>query len=588
MQPFPNLNPAQDVGRGEVSSSSSSTQGGQVANAHPGNKPDKSAFVDAEIIKAIPDYEIGIIAHKMSNRGFKDRAAWPSHTFAEIYLYHGTQEEVKQYARRVAQMAESAHNLIRTQQRNLGDMSPSSSVEEITLPLSLALQTHSQARRRQGVWNATDPGMNKESIDVGTLFNCIDHAKRKILLKDIKRYDPLNEKLKLRDWCTWYDANRHYLSSLPREQANFVLLNSVPEQYTDKIIKNERQNLLTTATLILGRRIGSVVYKRTGVDPLVVANNLNHGEYNIAEPSDLFRRIIELHYCTYRITPGEIFLLDMYKAITQYIPFSGQAMFVVKVEQEYPALEEVQYPSLEDDVGEMLHRGKKTNDTVLPDTPSGIHTYAEFLKAQAIIACLKHKGPIYCNMRKDHQNRGRGRIVQAAANTAAHVRPNNTRQVTDQRDNRIEDIPFRRNDPPRREATPRREDVMRRDEVPRRGDPIRNDEVPRREDAPRVCTHCHSKTHWIEECWFFRPEIEQQRKREIADKKKTRNADRLAKHQAKMSQYRRTDVPSRRELTPARGGYQGDRRNARSQQVNAVQVQDQPRNNVGDFRRSDA
>ena len=339
---------------------------------------------------------------------------------------------VRDYCQHVVKADELAKSFARAKEPQYGELSADSEEEETKIPRTVSRKALIQDRRRPGTWNMTDQAMKKPIIgDMLTLYASIDVKREKNLMEDVLKYSVYSSDEELRDWMTWYDILRPYANSLPVKEANFVLLKATPPMYTRHIIEALKEEVHDTPNITLARRIGSVIYQRQKINPKALASSICKGQYKIVDQICLFRRIVDLHHCTFTKPSNENFMMDLYHAIRDYIPYKKQDAFDTKVFRKYPGVYQYLHPAMVDAYGEnAVEDIDTTAELELPETPSQIYDYVEFLQAKAAMVCDEAGGPIYKDhVRKNTSTPGRGRVVTTAATNVAQRPPNNSRQV---------------------------------------------------------------------------------------------------------------------------------------------------------------
>ena len=465
--------------------------------------------------------EKDLITSKMGARQYPIPALWPKMTFARVYLKHGNNAEIREYARLQLEAAHVEQAFAASKVPKEGEISSDSECEEIRIPHRSYTAPH---RKGPGVWNRVEPGMHQETTALGSLFEDIDHKRERTLTARVPFFSIIDPNVELRDFCTWYDSIRQLIISLTVVEANFVLLSRVPPAYVQNILHEEKLEVREMPNPTLARRIGAVAYQRANINPTARARYLCMGRNRIGDIFELLRRVIDLHYCTYHKPSPEVFVMSLFHAIQEYIPNRGQSKFNDAVYEEYPAVHLEMYPTAHDNFGPHAFGKKAKKEAKMPTSPLEISHYADFLQANAAIVCLEHDGP-YCRvLAKKSTNEGGPQVVTNAANFVASV--------------------------PQQSPRPRLQPNNNRSDVPATR-PV--------DRSQRWCGTCKTTTHSEDDCYVLHPEIKDRRLKEIADKKKERTQGRLAAHQLKKSQRSPAEQSSRPLATATRGGYGRER-----------------------------
>ena len=420
---------------------------------------------------------------------------------------------------------------------------------------------HSAVPHREPAnWNQLELGMTKPPTILGVLFSDIDFMRQLTLIKRVPSFEILNPVRELRDWCTWYDHVRQYIHFLSPKDANFVLLARVPPTYSQNIIQEFERAILDMPTHSLASRIGSVVYQRVRIDPVQRARYLCMGESRIGDPFDLFRRVIDLHYCNYHRPTPEAFVTNLFQAIEEYIPRQGRLKFNDQMFAEYPAVHHARFPTMYDYFGFNVFGKSSKKDAKLPSTPMEISHFADFLQATAALICDENGGPFCQVLVGSSANDSRPHVVTNAAHGLSPA--------------------------PQHTAPPR---SARTALVPA---PNQDGRVMSNSTdlSPRCCILCN-KPHYVTwDAYLAHPEIQDRIWKDLAAKNKASRQARVAVHKPHKSQLLAAEQASRLLASTTRSGHELGRgepnQTGPSQPSQAVALQSQPRttvNSVGKY-----
>ena len=377
-----------------ASASTNSTIGDLLATGASLVVKDTSDPMEKKVVDGLNAEDLAVISKKMYRRGFPDKTNWPTVTFSKVYLQYGVSEFVKKYARCALRALEAKRALLSVSDPNSVTNQLSSDEETQRNSRIRSHEHYDEEMLEVGEWNEMDPTMSKPPMDVGSIFKDLDEKAKKLLSEKIAGYNPLNPDVELRDWCTYYDSIRAYCSSLSVLKANFVLVNSVPPVYILYLMAGLKTQVLTMPNLILARRIGCVMYERNQVDPVALSAVLWKGRFKIANTADLLRRIVDMHYCTFPKVDKKVFVINLLKAIADYVPYKCQDKFYASVYRIYPTVERAQHPGIVETYGVDLYKDHIMMSLPFPKSAMEINAFAKHIQVSAAMACAPPIGVV--------------------------------------------------------------------------------------------------------------------------------------------------------------------------------------------------
>ena len=151
------------------------TLGSSTSRSNPNRSPvhrestDLSGPITAGVVERMNAKERDLITSKMMARNYPIPALWPKVTFARVYMKHGNNAEIREYAQLQLDAAKVEQAFAAIKAPKEGDISSGSECGEVKNSLRSYITSQ---RKGPGVWNRVESGMQQETCYTGTRYLC--------------------------------------------------------------------------------------------------------------------------------------------------------------------------------------------------------------------------------------------------------------------------------------------------------------------------------------------------------------------------------------------------------------------------------
>jgi hypothetical protein len=508
-------------------------------NPHDGLPAPLGDNIPELMYKIIPVEEREALNQVMLTKGHQ-APNWPKEEFARIYLINGCHELLRRYCRMILQ-TESVKDQLVLSQKLIGGQRNAFLEEEQEEQVE-KLRRQDKKRQQLGFaeyetpWNQVEDELPRD-IDITAVFSDIDSKRSKELLDGIEKYPWNSREEELGDYLSWIKRIQGDLDAQPTYRANFILLRKVGSVYAAEILKLYRFNLRTMATETLVRKVGTLVYKRQGKDPVLLASTIRRKDYGCIARQDLYQRVVDLHYCRSDYISEHEFVIELLTSVAMKIPHRFRESYYRDVFEYYGSINDRMQGNASSRLVSILPTGvshKLEQGLLFPTGAKAIREYANFLVYMA----------------------GRLNVAQLESNYVKHcATPDDPEYGLLQRNAKR---PERTEKSTKKEvktaSTPRRDGAAAGKEqlTPARGKKSEskasgNEQTPGRGSgsarSERYCENCRSNTHTDETCWTLHPEQKEEfekRRKEFREARNARWKRRNASEKGKASDVEKT------------------------------------------------
>ena len=505
-----------EVREGALPTAAAFTAEGNGAASHEGShveiRQQNVDYLPYALFIRIPVEERDALIPVMAKKGYQS-PNWPMGEFARLYLLKGCHEVLRQYCRMILQTT-AVREQFELSQQYAGQPTTTLFDEEWE---SQRKQQIKQEKERQEMgfrdfeapWNQAEEGPPRDT-DLAAVFNQIDAKKSKEILEGFERYpdcDPDEEKS---DYLAWVRRIRSDLNAHSTYNANYALLRKAGHLYSTELLRGHRFNLRTMHTDALIMKLGALVYRQQGKNPLQLACDAKKGRWGCTSRQDLYQRVVDLYYCRSDNISEQDFVISLFVAVSMKIPVTYREAYYKDVFALYPSLnDKMQGNPCAQMVKGLPPAAYQGTGSGLP-FPTGPKAIKEFACSLVYKAsqrnaqeleqahtrhCIVSNDPLYGLMQKpkvlDKPRRG-----DMKANSTPK-RDKSTSEKENSAPRRGAKQADRGGAPP---ATPERGSGLRR---------------------PKLwCTHCKRSAHTEETCWELHPELKEEFRRKRTEERR--------------------------------------------------------------------
>ena len=406
-----------------------------------------------------------------------NEVAWPVERFANSYLNGGSSVAIIEWAVPRARSSSRRSTL-----EFLSSMAPD------TQP------TPRPPRSRRPVWSSkfaapvTQTGSGDFTLKEACPHVNAEEAYRK--KKGVFKFDPASEDVHARDFCAWYDNYRLYFSGLARDLANYVLMQSVDEQFTHEVLNELQDEVSIIPTSYLAQEIGRTVYQKLKINPTRVANKVRLNKDGCISQYHVYRRVADLHLCRGDSCDSAQFCISLFYAFVSHAEVESTA----KARQLYYALRS-SYAKLmcEIDTSIPLTATESLNSRPVPETQEDIREFVKWLLDQIVVPVAEDMAARFRRYAAEREERNPDRNNQNRVNTGN----NRFKRGRDYADDTG--------------SEPKRGNYNRISSAESKT-PTKPPNDPGTPKPPVVCTHCGKPNHTEDKCWIKHPELRRERR----------------------------------------------------------------------------
>ena len=309
----------------------------------------KEPVVFPALIYDLPEHELIPIKERMKELGHYDPNNYPITDFTKCYKKLGNSLHVKRYCKHALDGFENALTYSKSRgrgpkARHSDDSSKGSSDDHDNVSRH-KLRT-SILSENQTVWHQEGLTGLGNDHSLAQIFQGLPREDLKSALKEIRSYDPSHPHLVRNDYCSWRASIAKDLTRYPPEVANYILLYKAGAEFSEAIVEEYGSAVREMSTLHLSRALGSLVYRTQDRNPIEVACQLRVGYYGMTNQADIYKRLIELHYCRPDHIVPKVFVAGVYFGIAFHLPTEEREPFFNRVCQRYPSVGTAFYSQL--------------------------------------------------------------------------------------------------------------------------------------------------------------------------------------------------------------------------------------------------
>jgi hypothetical protein len=176
------------------------------------------------------------------------------------------------------------------------------------------------------------------SISYAEIWTEFEYKEAVKIAKNIPKYNPQDPDLALRDYCAWFDHHESEYESLGTYKANYVLTLNINSQWINSFIKQKGKQITTIKTEWLARHYGQLIYPQLRINPLEYAKTLRIQRDKIFSMPTLFKRVMNLHYCSSEPRTLNTFCYGLTFAIGAHIDRHSRPYYYQQISMFYPDL----------------------------------------------------------------------------------------------------------------------------------------------------------------------------------------------------------------------------------------------------------
>ena len=501
----------------------------------------------------------------VSTLGLKEdsREGWPAYPFAQAYIRRGADPSVLKYCKLVLDqelLSESFKLKSRLEGQDPYDrvFGVDKEADSYRTAVSrLEQERHALDRwRMEDAWTTPNVGTISH-CDLQTLFPSIGHVLQKELMKKCEAYDDASPDPIKNDFCSWVSRIQPALSTTQPEQANYLLLSKVPASYTDKIIFLYNIALPKYPTRILARKLGAVVYKQQNKDPLVIASSLELGVHGCITPEQLYKRVVELHFCRADRPAPEAFLVDMFCGVAAKLGRRLRTRYYEKIFAKWPAFASLIDPQVDQYMAACHMESLAVEVEPLPTSASAIEEFSRVLVMFALAPDFSRVEESRSRLFKDPAHPVYGVMGPnprlPPKKSASHSAPPSGAPL---RTSEVHAVPVGAEaieNPLSVAAVAIVPDAIPHKKVSLKKGSRGAKKTPPKE--PRLCSHCSSTTHNEDKCWKKHPEQRELSMKEWTAKRKGSKATGANKEELKVNTRSVGTLTVTQAVTQARGDF---------------------------------
>ena len=265
--------------------------------------------------------------------------------------------------------------------------------------------------------SATSNGTVNRYITSAEIWPEINAKDSSRYLSAFKAYDEANSNHSLRDYFTWYDAQRTNFSRHPEWLANYILIHTLPQVPMQSLFHIFGTYLKQMRHYLLVRHAAAVIYAAQRKSTVDIAMKLRVGRSGCHDVATLFQRVINLHYARAdRPTPGE-FCVTLTMGIAFHMPLEARREFYSFTKMLYPSLASKIAKSYNSSMMSLVQSYPWTCRPI-PKTAEDVEQYCEYLLTWTESASLCLAERQYSHLCQNENSYDYGLIVKKPSHSS--------------------------------------------------------------------------------------------------------------------------------------------------------------------------